>query len=885
MSAHVVFGVGRRTFDNYLRARPRGRVQKIVVSKRPADRFSFSPDAEAVAVYQDLPADSPRLRILTERIIYPAWFRRIPIDFFSAPEMSEYLSKRVRSDALHVDCEAVEAQLVREQLIALLAEQNTYPPRGPETGRSVAPRKGEESGMPPVRPVLMGLDPDLDASQQEAVAHTEGPIRVLAPAGSGKTKTLVNRICNLVNNGVLPEQILPLAFNKKAEMEMNGRLRARSLQRVRARTFHSLGYAIVRSATTYRFSLDGQLAQFTSILTAALQEVYGLTRESARDPLEQCARMIGEAKMDLLPVQDMMVDLGGKHVPFSPLFLRFLALQEERRFMNFDDMIYLALRVLVDNDALRRRCQGRWTFVLVDEFQDLNRAQVLLQYILSLPRNNIFVVGDDDQMIYGWRGANVRHIMEFPRRYSPARACTLSTNYRSARRVVQHSLWLIDHNRQRVRKAIAASGTAPAGEFDVQLHGGIWSQAQAAADWIARAKSVTGSPWREFAVLYRTNALQFPIALGMDRRGIPHTASDFTQLFETPPGRDVTAYLSVILGPENSNADEVKRVLTRPRRLLRRDQIDSISSLRDLENLAASGALPPEQTSSLVDLLEKLSRLRMRASELKPNSLELIHLIDEAFHLRDSYDLRVVVERDADEADDKTYFEVLLSLAEAISAPGDLLARCRFVSGAAPQSARPPQTGIDEVNLSTIHKTKGSEFENVVYFDLSAGRRMDPEEIEEERRVAYVAITRARRRILITSRARKQSPFLREAVLNPEFTTRDREDLTCERKNLEKRLARLQRKIDRLSRFYHESDSTFTGGVSAFWVRWCRRRASRARARTESLQEARIRVSEKIVDLQQELAFRRALSPALFAPPPLGSDSGSDLPPFAWETG
>ncbi|HUI65486.1 MAG TPA: ATP-dependent helicase [Bacteroidota bacterium] len=857
MSTPVVFGADKKAFLDYLKSRSRARLQKIVVSKTPAKRYRIAPGAETIAIFQDLPVDSAELKELTEKIVYPAWFKRLPIAFFSRPLQQDYCGKRVTSDYLHVDCSQVEAQLLREQLVLLLTEGEAHRcVRRAGTGRAAPGGSGDSTALAHVEQ----LDADLDASQRLAVQHRDGPMRVLAAAGSGKTKTLINRIAALVGGGVPPRQILPLAFNKKAEVEMNTRLRSRGLNKVRARTFHSLGYAIIKQATGLRFSLDDQTGIAGSIIRQSLQEAYCLDADASRKPSIQCAQLIRQAKTDLRPLSEMRIDLGGRDAEFAPVFGRFLELQKERRFINFDDMIYLALRELIDNDALRKECRQKWTYVLVDEFQDLNQAQTLLLYVLALPRNNLFVVGDDDQMIYGWRGASVRHIIEFPRRYSGARTCTLSTNYRSAERIVDHSAWLIAHNRSRMNKAIAARESAPRGEIEIQLHGGIWSEALAVARWLCRARCTLGGAWKDFAVLYRTNALQFPLALAMDLCSVPHAASDLSELFNTAPGRDVGAYFRVILDPENADAKVLRRVLTHPRRLLDRERIGKIDSLKDLAEFVASDSALRMHSAPLAGFPERIVRLRACARDLGVQSFELLRMIDDEFHLRSSYDGKAQYERDMDEADDKTSFDVILSLAEGTPSPVDFLQLC--TSGPAAKSH--PETAEDAVVLSTIHKTKGNEFDTVVYFDLSGAPGT---EVEEERRVAYVAITRARSRVLITSRARKQSPFLRETILRPQFSARDTEDLSREKKILGARSIRIDRRIERLSRGHSSPASPVLQFLGHAWrsrdAHQMSRRLERADSLLNSLRAKHDKLSERIEALEREMAFRRALSPAL----------------------
>jgi len=781
------FGATRESYDAFLRACRRIglRCETVIASADMVRRPGLHPGSRPVAVFQDLAADSPRLSLLAHQVVFPAWFHGVPLCFFSRATRREYPGKGLRADSLHTDLDAITAYLQREQLTRIL---EMCEDRAEGRSDPVRPR-------PSPSPHAILLDDDLDRSQSDAAGHGTGPIRVLAPAGSGKTKALVNRICSLVNTGVVPECILPLAFNRKAAAEMNKRLEGKRLGCVRARTLHSLGYEIVRSGSRLVFDVGTESGLTRTLLKEALLLLNSEPPLTAEDPFERSLRLLSTAKMDLLPLDRMTLNMNGSAAPFSPVFTRFLELQEERGFMNYDDMIYFAVRVLLDNDALRRRYQDEFKYLLVDEFQDLNRAQILLLQILALPENNLFIVGDDDQMIYGWRGASVRGIIDFPRVHPCARECALSTNYRSSVKIVAHAGWLIQRNRDRVPKSVVPRPGAPPGEFEIFLHAGLWEQAQSAAEWIKEKSEAAGSAWRDTAVLFRYNALRFTVALALDRKKIPHSPVEGSRLFESRAGRDVAAWLNVLLFPGSAGQEDLKRILRRPARMLRRGLIERLECWSDLEMLPGTGVLTGEEERVLREFFVRVRNFRLRAPLL--SSQELIDELDGMIHLRRSYDRMSTASSDPDEADDRTYLDVIDAVSRTFPAAADFLAHIGASRKGSPalRLASPPeqpdQPDRDEVVLSTIHRAKGNEFSRVVFFDLSRRHRLGEEEIEEERRVAYVGLTRAKDSLLVTANGRRQSPFLHEAALDPQFAGRMLEDMESELKGLRKRIRRL----------------------------------------------------------------------------------------------
>jgi superfamily I DNA/RNA helicase/very-short-patch-repair endonuclease len=1014
---------------------------------------------------------------VADRLIFPLWFRRIPICFFSWLDREAYVAQPIRGEDIHRNVPGVVRVLLAEQALTLL-ERSNYQIHSPAQLELQAPtiqftpaeekiRSALEAHQIPFEPQVrlgrqvvdflvelqnkkvvvecesrvhpglngqkdqgttlagyplcrlsaaeIGADPekcirmvqqaihyrtlsayaidnDLDPSQQQAIALVSGPIRVLAPAGSGKTKTLVNRILHLLNQGIAADRILALAFNKKARDEMQDRLERRGVKEVEVRTFHSFGYEIVREGLGWTFS-SSQKKTAKALMKAAIQEHTELPALRNQDPLEAFLGGLRQAKMELPPLSTVTVEYGDKIYPLEPIFYSYLKKQASAAFVDFDDMIYLAVRLLLENQALRRKYQSRFAFVLVDEFQDLNEAQLLMLQIIGLPENNIFAVGDDDQMIYGFRGADVKHIVEFEKRFPVATTHVLNTNYRSSRMIVRHANWLIRNNRDRVSKDIQPRKDAQPGRFELAGGVSLLEQARQAAAWLADHKKQNNLNWRDYAVLYRYNAYEYPLALMLDAFGIPHTPVATGQLFKSSVGMDVYSYLQVLLFPQEAKASDFERILKRPNKFLTNQLI---AQARDWTSFEALPSLPGlrnwerQKLTDFIGLVEHSSRLargeedtqttwaagqaredgsqvagmlsqsqdnrsptgkaatqlsgdaspsqsdgsqsrrdksqahwaaasppRENLSQPQGNTslsrrdtapareagsqsaADCLQTLKADFGLAEFYREQSRIADDLDQASSEGLLDVMIALAGNHKTP---LTFYQFLcKSIADQEADPEkETGngspdreeaANWVQLSTIHKVKGREFRNVVYFNLSQNTG-DPKQaafVEEERRVAYVAATRPTDDLLITFSTTKPSEFLREIALNPQYSEVEEDDLQrsisstglrLERANvvLEQLEARKQKQIAG----FRELKKTNTGKHST-WLQgllnqvqlW---RIDRALARIEGTEgqikahrEATIAVLEReLRAMEEEARMRVAL---------LGRDLIADLVP------
>jgi DNA helicase-2/ATP-dependent DNA helicase PcrA len=433
--------------------------------------------------------------------------------------------------------------------------------------------------------------------------------------------------------------------------------------------------------------------------------------------------------------------------------------------VDFDDMVYLPLRAMLGDRSLRRRLQRQFEYLLVDEFQDLNRGQLLFMQVLALPGNNLFVVGDDDQMIYGWRGAEVRHILDFPESFPESSSCLLSTNYRSSHRIVRHARWLIDHNRERVAKDIRSRPGADAGTFDIRLGRAVEEQARAAAAWMARQREARGAEWGDFAVLFRYQMHQFVVAAALDREGISHTPVDLGRLSATRVGRTVRSYLRVVLPGGRARPRDFATVLTHPRRFLPREVVARVTDWDSFESAPQTEGIDPMIAERLQGAVDSILTVRARLAAPAESAAAAVSAIAEEAGIGKACRGRGRASQGSEAIGEDVLLQTLLGVAGQVGAAEELLARMERP----PNDDESPPEGqtTNAVALSTIHSTKGNEYAHVVYFDVRDPSASGPEEVEEERRVAYVAATRAIDSLLVTAPKGKQSAFVREMALNP----------------------------------------------------------------------------------------------------------------------
>jgi DNA helicase II / ATP-dependent DNA helicase PcrA len=671
----------------------------------------------------------------------------------------------------------------------------------------------------------------LDDAQRAAVEHARGPARVLAPAGSGKTKTLVSRVVELVDRGADPAGILMLAFNRKAAEQLEERLAALGIGTTRrlgsppdarvtrrrlaqsasrehlpgagderppgvhCATFNAFGYRYQREVLLARFSLDHDGRSLRALMARAMEtagvSLRDLKPRRGSDPVGAFMHGLTRVRASLEPVSGVEVQVECVTetpivtIPFTATHAHYARAQAATGLQSFDDQIYFAVADLLADRAHRAFIQGRFDHVLVDEFQDLNGAQLALVDLLSRPHRRLFVVGDDDQLIYGWRQADPRGILEFHRRMPPkpwSATYTLCTNYRCSRAVVETGARLVANNRVREAKDIRPRAGAQDGA--VRFFGApCWPERAGKICAFLRAEKVRlACDWRDLAVLCRYRSQQLLIALALDAGDVPRTPALGCKLFTHPAARLLRACLCLVRAPDELSAAGLAAVLGCPARRASAAAIEAAGAAKQpwAHLRAVAAKEPPAGPRPLTALVELTSKLRSELADPGLISADLVWAVVEAFGLDDHW----TAEADAaaagagsDGAGPLEVFDSLLLLADTYPEPATYLGTWDRLRAdeethedVADDTLAREESGEDRVVIGTIHAAKGREYHSVVIPDYDCDvSRWSAAEVEEERRVVYVGVTRARDAALFTVDTSIDfvHPFLRELVEPP----------------------------------------------------------------------------------------------------------------------
>jgi superfamily I DNA/RNA helicase len=664
-----------------------------------------------------------------------------------------------------------------------------------------------------------GLSPDedsvrLDPAQRAAVEHAHGAARVLAPAGSGKTKTLVSRVFELVARRVDPSRILMLAFNTKAAVQLEERLEERGITTTRriapgasssavhCATFNAFGARYQREIIGVRPEVDAHGAGRRALMLKAMDAAgFGLAAlEPARgaDPVGDLLAALDRVRAALEDPEGIAVtvfstgDPSVVTVPFGPVHARYSQIQALSGRQSFDDQVYLAVADMLTTPEHRRCIQRRYEHILVDEFQDLNGAQLALVDLLSRPHRDLFVVGDDDQLIYGWRFADPNGILRFHERLPPrpwSATYTLGTNYRCSRAVVEAAARLVANNSVREAKDVRPRAGAQEGAV-LFVAAPSWAERGAAiCAFLRTEKARLGCAWRDLAVLCRYRSQQLVVALALDAEGVPRTPHLGGRLFSHPAARQLRACIDMVRAPAAVCGDHERLALCRLSRSRRAELIDRVEVLHAEFQATCGDDLAPDDwpanrvTSSVPAAPSARGHL---------TAAQLLSAVVDAFALDEQWQNPASDPRDAlggpstapggaprDEAGPFQILDALMLLAEASPDPARYLAawdRLRAAEEGALDAAPETQAcedaaALDSVMIGTIHAAKGREYHAVVIPDYDCDvTRWSASQIEEERRVVYVGVTRARDTVLLTVNAARPyvHPFLRELVEAPQ---------------------------------------------------------------------------------------------------------------------
>jgi DNA helicase-2/ATP-dependent DNA helicase PcrA len=605
--------------------------------------------------------------------------------------------------------------------------------------------------------------PELNDPQKQAVAHIDGPLLVFAGAGSGKTRVITYRIANLLANRVAPYRILAVTFTNKAAAEMRERLTRLTSPEVTRDlwigTFHSVCARLLRryhdAVGLKRDFVIYDGSDQKAVVTRALRELGYDERQFA--PKAILAAISAEKSEGRGPQESKM--LGRQTDVVLEVFARYEQALGLANAVDFDDLILKMTRLVEDPESpAGRDLRGRFLHVLVDEFQDTNLIQYRLVRALSEHTRNLCVVGDDDQSIYRWRGADVRLIRSFKHDFGGAQVIKLEQNYRSTANIVKAALGVIEPSKEREPKELWTD--APAGD-PVRVRAVMDEREE--ADHVLRgiqAELARGTKADSMAIFYRVHAQSRTLEEALRRGNVPYQIIGGMKFFERAEVKDLLSYLRLSVNPQ-SDAD-LARVINTPARGIGDKTVEHLLNVASESSTCAFDAIPQAQrelgtaaNKKLGAFKTLLENLQIEAARLSPS--ELCGHILEVTGYRELLRKEDSAESDARLGNLEELVGSIQDYEEEAGERGETPSLSGYLESVALVAAIDSQKNGPMVSLMTVHSAKGLEFDAVFltgmeqemfpYRGIASG---EDEELEEERRLAYVAITRARRRLTIT---------------------------------------------------------------------------------------------------------------------------------------
>jgi len=645
---------------------------------------------------------------------------------------------------------------------------------------------------------------DLNDEQRSAVQITDGPVLILAGAGSGKTRTLVYRIAHLVRSaGIDPARIVAVTFTNKAALEMRERVRdfaPDEARKVTISTFHALGVRILREhgeklGLPRKFAIYSAADQMGALKSACSE----ISIEDDSFDLKRVMRQISDWKTRGVDPTDAIKYVAAEQargnrsdayaVLCADAYPRYEETLRACGAVDFDDLLLLTVRLLRQDENVRQALWKRWQYFMIDEYQDTNAVQLEMARLLAGPRRNLCVVGDDDQSIYAFRGADVGNILEFDRHFQGAAVIKLEQNYRSTQRILAAANAVIAGNTHRHDKKLRTSNPVGA-PIDLFTHETDIAEAESVAREIQLRRATRKLKWEDFAVLYRTNPQSRTLEEAMRAQNIPYRVVGGTSYFERKEVVDCMAYLRAVSAP----ADEIalRRIINWPARGIGRTTVLRLASLARERRVAFAramreadatdiGAAPAAAVREFVALLDKaqkqLSHAETAAALPAPQSgyPPIAEWVDTFLK---ELEIEKAVRSEHRDRTVEARIENVRDVAGTIAryerrvwsdGPGsaewespslsDALARLAL----AEMSEDPEEKDAGGVTLMTLHSAKGLEFSEVFMVGLEEGilphsRSLNAADdgtgyadpLAEERRLMYVGITRARHRLTLS---------------------------------------------------------------------------------------------------------------------------------------
>ena len=604
----------------------------------------------------------------------------------------------------------------------------------------------------------------LNKEQQQAVQHTEGPLLILAGAGSGKTKVLTVRIAHLLAQGVNPYEILAITFTNKAAKEMKSRVEGLVgdvANRIWLSTFHSF------CAKFLRFEIDsflGYNSNFTIYDTSDSQAVIkaalkALNLDDKYYPVGAMIAAISDAKNKLLFASDFRKQARDFYQQkVADVYEYYERELRKNNALDFDDLLLVAVKLLQSNATVLDKYSHRFRYVMIDEYQDTNHAQYLLAKLLASHWKNIAVVGDADQSIYAWRGADIQNILDFEKDYPNCTSIKLEQNYRSTKIILDAANAVIDNNEGRPEKNLWTDKIegAKIQHFTAQSE---HEEAAFIGDTIAKKHDIHDVPYGDMAILYRTNAQSRVLEEALIKRALPYTMVGGTKFYDRKEIKDVLAYLRVLYNPFDDLS--LLRIINVPKRSI---GATTVAKLQEYARANGTSLFMTLTQLHLIDSIkgktkEKLEEFGILIFTLV-SEMENRTVLDILESILDRTGYLAQLEESTDPQDQARAENIgeLLSVAKDFQDTNpsgtveDFLEQVALVNDV--DSFEQEEA---KVTLMTLHAAKGLEFPIVFLCGLEEGlfphsrTLINPEEIEEERRLAYVGITRAEKELYISN--------------------------------------------------------------------------------------------------------------------------------------
>ncbi len=609
---------------------------------------------------------------------------------------------------------------------------------------------------------------NLNDSQKAAVQQIDGSLLILAGAGSGKTKTITSRVAYLIANGIPPSSILTLTFTNKAAAEM--RQRALSLIENEISytpllcTFHKFGLLFLK----FHMQKIGRSNAFVIIDTDDKKRI--IKSFDIDLPIALVTSEISRYKNNLITPEQAIAGaelLNYKKI--ANIYKKYEDYITQNNLVDFDDLLALPYRILDENPDLCQETSQRYQYIMVDEYQDTNDLQLKLLQKLTSAHHNLCVVGDDDQSIYGWRGANIKNILEFHKQFEDTKVIKLETNYRSTNHILNAANELIEHNRNRHgKKLIGVKGDGKA--IDVISSENETIEASTIARRISTLIAEGVNP-KDIAILYRINALSRSIEEGLNKAAISYKMVGGLKFYERAEIKDIISYLRLIANPNDDFS--LKRIINKPKRGIGKATIDKLLFAADEKKCSLFHFISHEQEiikdlttkkafSTLQEFVDNIVKIKESLTETP------YHLIDD---IEDTFGIKAYYESLPSSLERVLNIEEFYGLFRDFTMQNPEASLDDFLNDISLQSDQ-DQIDEDAISVMSIHAAKGLEFDYLFVIGLEEGffpLLGDGTDLEEERRLGYVALTRAKKELTLSTSSSRFYKGKRTGLMKSRF--------------------------------------------------------------------------------------------------------------------